>query len=342
MIPSVPPVASVDGSRGKRTPLFQVEQLSKFYQRSQGWLRSPVVVHAVNNVTLYLHRQQTLAVVGESGCGKTTLARCALRLVEPTVGRLWFNGRSLWHLTQKQLRPLRKQMQYTFQDPLASLNPMMSVDDIVAEGIRIHITKNKSEVSARVASILGAVGLDVRLAKRFPHELSTGERQRVGIARALAVEPLLVVLDEPVSALDAGLRAHVTQMLLSVQHKRELSYLLISHNLDVVRAMSHRVAVMYAGRFVEIGLTDDVLTNPMHPYTRALLSAQPVPDPTRRRLRVMLEGEPPDLANLPSGCVFHPRCPMSDSAQCAALTPALEELEPGSHHRVACWYASEQ
>lgn len=322
-----------------RGPVYQVERLSKYYRRSQGVWQKPALLQAVDNVTLYVRHAETFAVVGESGCGKTTLGKCMLRLIEPTYGRLRFKGQSLTNLSQQQLRPLRKHIQYVFQDPLASLNPRMRCADIVAEGIRIHITRNKSEVDSRVAATMKSVGLDPNLAKRFAHELSTGQRQRIGIARALAVEPVFVVCDEPVSALDMTVRRQVTALLQQLQTERSLSYLLISHELNVVRAMSHRVAVMYAGRLVESGFTHDVFDNPLHPYTRALLSAQPVADPTKKSLRIMLDGKPPDPMRMPPGCAFHPRCPLFDNAQCRELTPILDEIEPGSHHRVACWYA---
>ena len=276
--------------------------------------------------------------MGESGCGKTTLGRCILRLVEPTYGRIVFDGLDLTPLSQRQLRPIRKQMQVIFQDPYASLNPRMRVGDIVAEGIRIHKLAKPSEVMDRVVAVLQAVGIPPDAVKRFPHEFSAGQRQRVGIARALAVEPSLIVCDEPVSALDVSVRAQITNLLQDLQEQRSIAYLFISHDLSVVRHISHRVAVMYLGKLVEVGATDEVMDDPRHPYSKALLSAIPVPDPERKRLLIVLEGEIPSPAKPPSGCPFHPRCPKNDRMRCVREIPSLRLVDDGSHRRVACWY----
>lgn len=325
----------------KRRPLVQAERVSKYFPVAQGIFGKPAFLRAVDAVTFYVRHAETLALVGESGCGKTTLGRCVLRLIEPTYGRILYEGRDLSPLSQRQLRPFRKEMQLIFQDPYASLNPRMRVGDIVAEGIRIHRQAPLTEVSDRVAAVLSSVGLNPDVISRYPHEFSAGQRQRIGIARALAVEPRFIVCDEPVSALDVSVRAQITNLLQDLQDQRRIAYLFISHDLSVVRHVSHRVAVMYLGRLVEVGPTKRVFESPRHPYTRALLSAVPVADPERKRLRILLEGEVPSPLSPPSGCAFHSRCPKNDGKQCVEQTPSLAEVERGSHHRVACWHPEE-
>ena len=332
------PPAKVAGKSGKRRPLVQVERISKLFPMERRLFSSPSFLRAVDSVTFYVRHGETLALVGESGCGKTTLGRCVLRLIEPTYGRIVFEGEDISPLSQRRLRPLRKRMQLIFQDPYASLNPRMKVGDIVGEGIRIHKLAPASEVPDRVASVLKSVGLDPEAAMRQPHEFSAGQRQRIGIARALAVQPSFVVCDEPVSSLDVSVRAQITNLLQDLQQEHRIAYLFISHDLSVVRHISHRVAVMYLGRLVEVGPTERVLQQPLHPYTRALLSAVPVADPERKRLRILLEGEVPNPIDPPSGCPFHPRCPKNDSKFCVEQTPTLTEVKHGSHHRVACWH----
>lgn len=324
--------------QGKRRPLLQVERISKLFPTTTGWFGRASFARAVDGVTLYVRHGETLALVGESGCGKTTLGRCVLRLIEPTYGRIVFEGKDLSPLSQRQLRPYRKQMQLIFQDPYGSLNPRMRVGDIVAEGIRIHKLASGSEVMDRVVAVLDSVGLPADSVSRYPHAFSAGQRQRIGIARALAVEPAFIVCDEPVSALDVSVRAQITNLLQDLQEQRHIAYLFISHDLSVVRHMSHRVAVMYLGKLVEVGATGDVFVEPLHPYTRALLSAVPVADPERKRLRILLEGEIPSPVSPPSGCPFHPRCPKNDGKFCVEKVPSLRELKAGSHHRVACWH----
>ena len=327
-----------DAVREKRRPLLSVERLSKFYPVHKRFWGSPSFARAVDGVTFFVRHGETLALVGESGCGKTTLGRCVLRLVEPTYGRIVFDGVDLSPLSQRQLRGYRRHMQLVFQDPSSSLDPRMRVGETVAEGIRIHKLARGSEVMDRVEALFGQVGLSVELVRRYPHELSSGQRQRVGIARALSVDPVFVVCDEPVSALDVSVRAQITNLLQDLQDQRRIAYLYISHDLSVVRHMSHRVAVMYLGRLVEVGATESVMLGAMHPYTRALLSAVPVADPTRKRLRIVLEGEVPSPVKPPAGCTFHPRCPKSDGDRCVSKVPTLREIAVGSHHRVACWY----
>lgn len=329
--------AGKSGSK-KRIPLVQVQGISKLFPVARGLFSKPAFLRAVDGVSFYVRHGETLALVGESGCGKTTLGRCILRLIEPTYGRIVFEGQDLSPLSQRRLRSFRKEMQIVFQDPYASLNPRMRVRDIVSEGIRIHKNVPFSQISDRVADVLTSVGLSPDFATRFPHEFSAGQRQRIGIARALAVEPSFIVCDEPVSALDVSVRAQITNLLQDLQEQRNIAYLFISHDLSVVRHLSQRVAVMYLGRLVEMGPTSRVFTEPRHPYTKALLSAVPSPDPRRKRLRILLDGEPPSAVCPPSGCAFHPRCPKSDGSLCVERVPVLEIVDQESRQRVACWH----
>jgi oligopeptide/dipeptide ABC transporter ATP-binding protein len=282
-------------------------------------------------------RGETLALVGESGCGKTSVGRTLLRLQEPTSGRATFDGVDLFSLKASELRAIRRRMQIVFQDPYSSLDPRMTVADSIAEGIEIHRLAAGVAIRQRVEALLAEVGLDPSFADRYPHEFSGGQRQRIGIARALAVEPAFIVCDEPVSALDVSVQAQVLNLLADLQRDRSLSYLFIAHDLAVVRQLAHRVAVMYLGRIVEEGPTEQVLSAPQHPYTQALLSAVPEPDPTSQRRRLILPGEPPSPRNPPPGCAFHPRCshPGKD-ASCSTLRPELRIV----HDRlVACHHA---
>lgn len=339
VLSNAPPTEDNPAPKAPPIPLVQAERLTKVFPLRTSWFRKPRLIRAVDAVSLYVRRGETLGVVGESGCGKTTLGRILLRLVEPTFGRIAFDGREISLISQRQLRPLRQHLQIVFQDPFASLNPRMRVEDIVAEGIVVHhLARNRKDRREAVVQTLNAVGLPADAMERYPHEFSTGERQRIGIARALAVQPSFIVCDEPVSALDVSVRAQLTNLLLDLQQARRLSYLFISHDLTAVRSLCHRVAVMYLGRFVEVGQTPEVFAQPQHPYTQALMSAAPVADPDRKRLRIVLEGEPPNPAEPPEGCPFHPRCPRNDGAECARKTPELTETHAGSHHRVACWH----
>ncbi len=317
-------------------PLLSVENLVKHYPIRRGILgRAAGAVRAVDGVSFHVMPGETLGLVGESGCGKTTTGRAVLRLIEPTSGSIHFGGADVRALDSGALRRLRRQMQIIFQDPFSSLNPRMTIGAIVREGLTIHRLAEGSRADARVRELLDEVGLRAEYANRYPHEFSGGQRQRVGIARALSVEPRFIVCDEPVSALDVSVQAQVINLLQDLQRDRGLAYLFIAHDLSVVEHIADRVAVMYLGHIVELARAVDLYREPLMPYTQALLSAVPVPDPARRKSRIVLSGDVPSPANPPPGCVFHPRChhPMKDEA-CARLVPPLEEKAPG--HFAAC------
>jgi oligopeptide/dipeptide ABC transporter ATP-binding protein len=317
-------------------PLLRVHHLSKAFPIRGGILnRVQGSVRAVTDVSFDVAAGETLAVVGESGCGKTTTGRCILRLIEPTAGTIEFDGVDLRSLEGTALRKMRRHIQLVFQDPYASLNPRMTIGDTIREGLIIHQLAEGSAADARVQSLMEEVGLRKEWARRYPHEFSGGQRQRVGIARALAVHPRFIVLDEPVSALDVSVQAQVINLLQDLQRDRGLTYLFIAHDLGVVEHLATRVAVMYLGRIVELASSEALFTSPIMPYTQALLSAIPLPDPLAPRDRIVLAGDPPSPANPPSGCVFHPRCfhPDKDAA-CTQVVPPLEEKAPG--HWAAC------
>jgi len=314
--------------------LLEVRNLRKHFPTKTGILsRTTGHVRAVDGVSFTLERGETLGLVGESGCGKTTVGRSILRLIEPTSGQVTFNSQNLRELDREQMRQARASLQIIFQDPFSSLDPRMSVGQIIAEPIRNHLKASRRERRERVAYLMDKVGLHPEQMSRYPHEFSGGQRQRIGIARALALNPMAIICDEPVSALDVSIQAQVINLLVQLQEEMNLSYLFIAHDLSVVEHISDRVAVMYLGRIVELATDQELYQNPRHPYTQALLSAVPVPDPGIRKQRILLEGDVPSPLNPPSGCAFHTRCAEADEV-CTHQEPTLRDL--GDGHWVSC------
>jgi oligopeptide/dipeptide ABC transporter ATP-binding protein len=321
--------------------LVEVEHLTKHFSVKQGvFAYGKGVVHAVEDVSLAVKKGETLGIVGESGCGKSTTARLMVRLLEPTSGTVRFEGTDITHFSQRRLRELRQQMQIIFQDPYSSLNPRKSVGQIVAEPFAIHRTTK--DVKQRVQELLARVGLNPEHYNRYPHEFSGGQRQRIGIARAVALQPKLIVCDEPVSALDVSVQAQILNLLKDLQKDFDLTYVFISHDLSVIRQVSDRIAVMYLGRVVEIGASESLYEHPRHPYTAALLSAVPRPNTNggTTRQRIMLGGDVPSPVNPPSACVFHPRCPRFHPGHCDVELPLLRPFE--GDHEAACHYPVER
>ena len=315
-------------------PVIEVKDLKKHFPVKKGLLRRTVgQVYAVDGVTFTVRGGETLGLVGESGCGKTTAGRAAMRLVEPTSGSIKVEGTEIMGLSKAELRPYRRQMQIIFQDPFSSLNPRMTAGNIVGEPLLVHGVANAKERQEQVSALFARVGLRPAQMSNYPHQFSGGQRQRIGIARALALGPKLIVGDEPVSALDVSIQAQVINLLMELQAERQLSYLFISHNLAVVEHISHQIAVMYLGRIVEYADTRSIFTNAQHPYTEALLAAVPVPDPAIKRKKIVLQGDVPSPVKPPSGCHFHTRCPYA-VARCKVEAPPLREIAPG--HQVSC------
>ena len=333
-----PQITNNEYTSNEPSVLVEVRGLKKYFpiysglfaQRVEGWVR------AVDDVSFSIRRGETLGLVGESGCGKTTTGRCILQLDRPTAGEVLFEGQNLARMADAALRPLRRQMQIVFQDPYSSLNPRMTIGQILSEPIRVHrISPDGRRYEDRVAELLSVVGLNPLMAGRYPHELSGGQRQRVGIARALALEPKFIVCDEPISALDVSIQAQILNLLEELQERFGLTYLFIAHDLSVVRHISDRIVVMYLGKVVEIADRQELYENPLHPYTKALLSAVPIPDPLveAKRERVVLGGEVPSPLNPPHGCIFHSRCPIAVE-ECSQRVPEIREVRP--NHRAAC------
>ncbi len=336
-IPTAGPSGSAGADDPGDPPLVEVRDLVKTFPVTGGLLQRQIgEVRAVAGVDLAIRRGEALGLVGESGCGKTTLGRMVVRLLEPTSGTILFDGQDVTHQSSRNLATFRQDVQVIFQDPYSSLDPRSQVGSSIGEGLRIHGIGDRDERRRQVGDMLELVGLKREHAERYPHEFSGGQRQRVGIARALILRPRLVVADEPVSALDVSVQAQVLNLLKDLQHELDLTLLFIAHNLAVVEHISDRVAVMYLGRIVELTDRDRLYARPTHPYTQALLSAIPIPDPRRRRARVILQGEIPSPMDPPSGCRFHPRCPIAEPGLCDAEDPALMAVPDDVHHQAAC------
>jgi len=328
------PITNPTLADGPEIPLLEVVDLKKHFPIKKGLLsRGGGKVFAVDGISFHINQGETLGLVGESGCGKSTVGRTVLRLLDPTAGSIRLNGRDITDLSKAEMRPVRREMQIIFQDPYSSLNPRMSAGDIVEELLRVHDIGSAAERKQRVAELFDRVGLRKAQMNSFPHEFSGGQRQRIGIARALALNPQVIIGDEPVSALDVSIQAQVINLLMDLQAEFNLSYLFIAHDLAVVEHISHRIAVMYLGKIVEYTDKKTLFTNPQHPYTEALLSAVPIPDPTVRRKKTILQGDVPSPIQPPPGCHFHTRCPYAEE-QCKIEVPVLKAYSPG--HMVSC------
>lgn len=311
-----------------KQPLLEVQGMKKHFSTKKGLWAKGKTVRAVDGVDLTLYDGEVVSIVGESGCGKSTLGRCVLRLIEPTEGSIYFGGRDIRSMKAEELRKIRREMQLVFQDPYSSLNPRKMVGDILRMPLHIHGIGNAEEQKQKVKRMIDIVGLTETHLSRYPHEFSGGQRQRIGIARALILQPKLIVADEPVSALDVSVQAQILNLMQDLKQEFKLTYMFISHDLSVVRHISDRVAVMYLGRIVEVGEKKQLYDNPQHPYTKALLSSVPVPNPEVKRERIILEGDLPSPSNPPSGCTFHPRCPYVMDL-CRTETPALKTINDG-------------
>jgi oligopeptide/dipeptide ABC transporter ATP-binding protein len=323
------------GGENGKWDLVQVKNLVKFFPIRGGFLqRVKAWVQAVDDVSFTIREGETVGLVGESGCGKTTVGRTMLRLIEPTSGSVVFNGVDVLKLRGRELKEMRRNMQIIFQDPYASLDPRSPIGESIAEGLKIHNIGTSRERYERTITMLRKVGLEDYHARRYPHEFSGGQRQRIGIARALALQPKFIIADEPVSALDVSIQSQVLNILKDLQREFGLTYLFIAHNLSVVEHISDRVAVMYLGKIVEMASREDLFRNPLHPYTQALMSAIPIPDPNLKRERIILQGDVPSPVNPPKGCRFHPRCPVAFE-HCSVEEPPFREVNPD--HWVACW-----
>jgi oligopeptide transport system ATP-binding protein len=317
-----------------QTTLLEVRHLTKQYIVKQGlFSRTSRILTAVDGISFSVQQGRTFGLVGESGCGKTTLARCMIRLIEPTSGEILFDGEDILKLSPKEMRKRRRRMQMIFQDPYGSLNPRMTVEHIIEEPLVIHEVGNSQSRRARVVELLKMVGLDTEQKSRYPHEFSGGQRQRIGIARALALNPELIIADEPVSALDVSVQAQILNLLKDLQEKLHLTFLFIAHDLSIVQHFSDQIAVMYLGKIVELASSIKIFAQPLHPYTNLLLNSVPIPDPSIRRKKEILSGEVPSPVDLPTGCRFHPRCPVA-VPQCTREEPELREISPD--HWVAC------
>lgn len=326
----------MNDSHNQKNVLLEVQGLKKYFEVKEGFFKTQSL-KAVDDINFHVYEGETLGIVGESGCGKSTTGNLLVHLIEKTEGSIIFNGKNLDDMTAEELRGLRSDIQMIFQDPFSSLNPRMKVKDIISEPIRTHTNKSKQQIEQEVYKLMEAVGLDRSYENRYPHEFSGGQRQRIGIARAIALRPKLVICDEPISALDVSIQAQILNLLMQLQKDYQLTFIFIAHGLPAVKYISDRIAVMYLGEIVEITTKEQLFEKPLHPYTVSLVSAVPLPDPTIRntRKRIILEGDVPSNVNLPKGCRFHTRCPFA-TEKCQLESPELLEYEPG--HEVACFY----